>query len=97
MGLLATVLVDGGGRIPRQLRFLGQVVRHPIRFIRSLSVRRWSERSVILLVMQSLDNRLHLSLKKGWLGTRLRSEQDEDTPNPNYIPVANEAARVAAE
>ena len=97
MGLLATVLVDGGGNIPRQLRFVGQVIRHPITFLRSLSVRRWSERSVILLVMQSLDNRIHLSLKKGWLGTRLRSAQDEATPNPSYIPEANEAARVAAE
>ena len=97
MGLLATILVDGGGRIPRQLRFIGQVLRHPIAFLRSLSVRRWSERSVILLVMQSLDNRIRLTLKKGWLGTRLRSHQDEDTPNPTYIPVANEAARTAAE
>ena len=96
MGLLATILVDGGGRMPRQLRFLGEVVRHPITFLRSLSVRRWSERSVILLVMQSLDNRIHLSLKKGWLGTRLQSQQDEDRPNPSYIPVGNEAARVAA-
>lgn len=96
MGLLATILVDGGGRIPRQLRFIGQVLGHPTRFLRSLSVRRWSERSVILLVMQSLDNRLHLSLKKGWFGSRLRSRQDEDTPNPSYIPIANEAARVAA-
>ncbi len=96
MGLLATILVDGGGRIPRQLRFLAQVIRHPLRFLRTLSVRRWSERSVILLVMQSIDNRIHLSLKKGRLGTRLRSEQDDHNPNPSYIPVANEAARVAA-
>ncbi len=96
MGLLATILVDGGGRIPRQLRFLGQVLRHPIGFARSLSVRRWSERSVILLVMQSLDNKVRLSLKKGILGTRLTSSQDGQTPNPSYIPVANEAARVAA-
>ncbi len=36
MGLLATFLVDGGGRIPRQLRFLGQVIQHPINFLRSL-------------------------------------------------------------
>lgn len=96
MGLLATILVDGGGHIPRQLRFLGQVIRHPILFLRSLSVYRWSERSVILLVMQSLDNRIHLSLQRGRLGDRLRSRQDETTPNPTYIPVANEAARVAA-
>lgn len=96
MGLLATILVDGGGRIPRQLRFLGQVLRHPITFLRSLSVRRWSERTVILLVMQSLDNRIRLTLRKGWLGKRLRSHQDHDNPNPTYIPIGNEAARVAA-
>lgn len=96
MGLLATILVDGGGRVPRQIRFLGEVVRHPIRFARSLSVHRWSERSVILLVMQSLDNRIHVTLKKGRFGERLRSSQDDTTPNPSYIPVANEAARVAA-
>jgi cholesterol oxidase len=96
MGLLATILVDGGGRVPRQIRFLGQVIRHPIAFLRSLSVRRWSEKSIILLVMQSLDNSIRLSLRKGWLGRGLRSHQDEDSPNPSYIPIANEAARAAA-
>jgi len=96
MGLLATILVDGGGKMPRQLRFLGQAIRHPVAFLRSLSVRRWAERSVILLVMQSLDNKIKVSLKRGVTGTRLTSRQDSDTPNPSYIPVANEAARVAA-
>ena len=96
MGLLATILVDGGGKVPRQLRFLWQAVRHPIAFARSLSVRRWAERSVILLVMQSLDNKIKVTLKRGFLGTRLTSTQDSDTPNPSYIPIANETARVAA-
>jgi cholesterol oxidase len=96
MGLLATLLVDGGGRVPRQLRFLGKVIAHPIQFLRSLSVRRWSERSVILLVMQSLDNRIQVTLHNGWFGSRLRSRQDKTRPNPSYIPIANEAARVAA-
>jgi len=96
MGLLATILVDGGGRIPRQLRFLGQVLGHPITFLRSLSVHRWSERSVILLVMQSLDNSIRVTSSKGRFGTRLRSRQDDAAPNPSYIPIANEAARVAA-
>ncbi len=93
MGLLATVLTDGGGRVPRQVRFLGNVVRHPITFLRSLSVRRWSQRTVILLVMQSLDNSLRVFLRRG---KRLTSEQGHGAPNPTYLPVANEAARVAA-
>lgn len=97
MGLLGTILVDGGGSLPRPLRFLAQVIRHPAAFVRSLSVRRWAERSVILLVMQSLDNKIRLSFKKGPFWSRLSSTQDSTKPNPTYIAVANEAARVAAD
>ncbi len=92
MGLLATVMVDGGGTIPRQLRFLATIARHPATFLRSLSVRHWAERTVILLAMQSADNRLRLRLR----GRRLVSEHDEGSAPPTYIPVANEAARHAA-
>ncbi len=93
MGTLTTILVDGGGRVPRQVRFAYQVLRHPGAFFRSLSVRRWSERGVVLLVMQTLDNSLRVFRKGGLLTTR----QGHGEPNPTYIPVANEAARAAAE
>ncbi len=94
MGLLSTIMVDGGGPVPRWVRFLGAAAAHPVRFLRSLSVYRWAERSVILLVMQSLDNSLALRLNKRG---RLTADQDTGKPNPTYIPEANEAARVAAE
>jgi cholesterol oxidase len=98
MGLLSTVLVDGGGRVPRPVRFLAQVLRHPVRFLRSLSVRRWSERSLILLVMQSHDNSLTMRWRTRRNGTvKLSTVQGEGTPNPTYIPQANEAARQAAD
>jgi cholesterol oxidase len=93
MGLLTSLLVDGGGRIPRPLRFVLTAIRHPRRFLQSLSVRNWSERTVILLVMQSLDNSLRVFRK----GRRLSTEPDQGKPSPAYIPVANEAARVAAQ
>lgn len=96
LGLIATMMVDGGGRTPRWLRFLGQVARHPWRFLRSLSVRRWSERSIILLVMQSLDNSLRVSGKRGLFGYRLRSTQGHGHPNPTWIPAAHQAARLTA-
>lgn len=96
MGLLGTILVDGGGRVPRWLRFLAAAVRHPLVFTRSFSVRRWSERTVVLLVMQSIDNSLRIIRKKGWFRTRLTSAHDTGKPNPRYLPVANEAARAAA-
>ncbi|MCU1357390.1 MAG: choD [Acidimicrobiales bacterium] len=95
MGLLTTVLVDGGGTVPRQVRFLGRIVRHPMAFLRSLSVRRWSERSIILLVMQSRDNSIALRRhpKLGMLVTR----PGHGEPNPTYLPVANDAAREVAD
>src|SRR4029453_3419308 len=49
MGLLSTLLVDAGGGVPRPIRFLGQETRHPGGFLRSLSKRRWSERTIIAL------------------------------------------------
>lgn len=97
MGLLATLLVDGGGRWPRQLRFVGNILRHPRSFLRSLSVRRWSQRSVILLVMQSRDNSINLRWKQRWGGIRLRSEQGHGEPNPTYLPEASQAARIVAD
>ena len=95
MGLLTTVLVDGGGKVPRQVRFLGRILRHPVKFLRSMSVRRWSERSIILLVMQSRDNSIALRrhARLGMLVTR----PGHGEPNPTYLPVANDAARAVAD
>jgi cholesterol oxidase len=96
MGLLGTMLTDGDDSTPRWRLYLRNVLRHPVRFLRSLSVRRWAERSVVLLVMQSYDNSLRLSLEKGRFGSRLASEPETGKPAPTYIPIANEAARAAA-
>lgn len=95
MGLLATILVKGGRRQP--LRYLAAMVRHPVRWVRSLSVRHWSERGVILLVMQSEDNSIRLATRRGVLGRRrVVSRPGHGTPNPRWLPIAHEAARAAA-
>lgn len=96
MGLLSTLLVDGGGKVPRSIKYLGQLLRHPVQAVTGLSVHRWSERSVILLVMQSMDNSINLRWKRGRHGVRLVSEQGAGEPNPTYIPEASEAARETA-
>ncbi len=96
MGLLASILVKGDGRMPQWVRFLGTALRHPIRFLRSLSVWRWAERSVILLVMQSLDNSLRLTVEDGRLRPRIRSIPGHGEPNPTWLPEGHEATRVAA-
>ena len=93
MGLFSTVLVDGGGSVPRPLRWLATGARHPRRFVRSHSVRRWAERTVLLLVMQARDN----SVRIRWNGRRLHTERDGGASTPTWIPEANEAARIAAD
>jgi cholesterol oxidase len=94
MGLLSTILVDGGGRVPRPLRFLAQVLRHPYVFLRSLSVRHWSEKTIIVLVMQTLDN--SITVRRNRRG-KLTSSQGHGAPNPTWIPVGHEATRRIAD
>jgi cholesterol oxidase len=96
MGLLQSALVDGGPR--RALRWLGTVLRPPWIYLRMLSVRRWSERTIIALVMQSLDNSLTVRLRRTWYGRRrLVSGPGHGAPNPTWIPAGNKATRLLAE
>jgi len=59
--------------------------------------RRWSERTVIALVMQNLDNSITTFTKRGLFGRRMTSKQGHGDPNPTWIPVANRATRRIAE
>ncbi len=98
MGLLATLLVDGGPGGPRWLKFLRYAARHPGELGTAASVRRWSQRTVIGLVMQSRDNSLVVSGRARRLGggTRLVSRQGHGEPNPSWIPAGHEAIRALA-
>ncbi|MEU3453286.1 GMC family oxidoreductase [Micromonospora sp. NPDC006766] len=95
MGLLQSLLVDGGPR--RVRRWLGSIVRQPGLAARMLSVRRWSERTVIALVMQSADNSLTTRLRRGVFGRRLVSGPGPGAPIPTWIPAGNQAVRLLAE
>jgi cholesterol oxidase len=68
MGLLQSLLVPGGPWRP--LRWLGAVAAHPVTAARTLWVRRWSQRTVIALVMQSHDNSLTVRYRRAWYGRR---------------------------
>jgi cholesterol oxidase len=98
MGLLYTLLVGDGTRVTRPLKLLGQILRHPLRFAQMLWPKGWSRRTIILLVMQTLDNAIALRPKRLPSGNViLQTEQDPEKPNPTFIPIANEAAEWLAE
>jgi len=92
MGLLTTALADGGGRA-RTLTWLGQVLRHPVMFLRNLSMRRWSEQTIIALVMQTRDNSITCTTKRGLFRRKLTSTQGHGEPNPTWIPAGHDAVR----
>ncbi|MER6814399.1 GMC family oxidoreductase [Spirillospora sp. NPDC000708] len=97
MGFIRTLLVDGGGA-PRWLKFLGQAARHPTVILRGLSLKDWAKRTVIALVMQTADNSITVTEKRGLLGRRrLSAGLGEGEPNPTWIPVAHKAVRMLAE
>ena len=93
MGLLATVLVDGGGRLPRPLRWVGAALRAPVTTARNLVLRRWSEQTIIALVMQTRDNSITTFTRRGPFGRRLTSRQGHGAPNPTWIPAGHDVVR----
>jgi cholesterol oxidase len=97
MGLMNTVMTDGGTKVPRWVKGLGTVLRQPLQIPRLASVRHWSEKTIIALVMQNLDNSIVVERKRGLFGRRLTSRAGHGAPNPSWIPVANDAVRRLAE
>lgn len=98
MGLLQTLMTDGDGPTPRWVKLLGIIAKNPAQMLRMLSVRNWSERTIIALVMQNLDNSITTYTKRGVLGRRkVTSRQGHGEPNPTWIPVGNEATRRIAD
>jgi cholesterol oxidase len=98
MSLLYTALVGDGTKVTRPIKWLAALWRHPIRSLKLLWPRHWSRRTIILLVMQTLDNHIALRPKRGLFGgLRLQTEQDPERPNPTFIPVANQAAEWLAQ
>ena len=100
MSFLATLQVGPGTRLTRPLKWLGTCLRHPLDFLRSLNPFGWARRSVVLLVMQTIENSIRLVRRRHWywpFSRRLGSRRDPGQPLiPSYIPVANEAGRAMA-
>ena len=99
MSRLFTAATGPGTRVTRPLKWIGAMLRHPLRALRLLWPFGWSRRTVILLVMQTTDAAMRLVARRRWLsrGVGLQTEQDPERPNPTYIPAAARAAEWFAE
>ena len=93
MGLLQTIMTSSDSALIRTKQWLLTAIKQPTLIFRILNVRKWSERSVIALVMQSIDSSVTVFEKKFFpFGSRLSSKNDATKPNPTWIPEANEVA-----
>ncbi|WP_369233798.1 GMC oxidoreductase [Streptomyces sp. R21] len=94
LSILQVPYTEGSSRV---IGWLANAARHPLLVARSLSNRRWSERTIIGLVMQSLDNSLTTYLKPNGAGKGLlTARQGHGAPNPKQIRAASEAASAIA-
>ncbi len=98
MALLQTVLTDGDGPLPRWQTWLQEMWRERTNVANLYDVKHWSERTVIALVMQTLDNSITTYPKRipGTKKWRITSRQGHGQPNPTWIPVANKVVRKMA-
>ncbi|MCF7921389.1 MAG: GMC family oxidoreductase [Candidatus Marinimicrobia bacterium] len=101
MAMLTTLLVGGGGWLPRPIRFLGTVIQHPLKALESLNPFNWAHRTAILLVMQTVENYMKFDFKRRWWRLGRRSMNSAKAPGvpmvPTYIPIANKVAEKMAE
>lgn len=98
MALLSTRLTDFASARSELVAWLWGIVRHPVSSLRLLWVRGWSQRAVIALVMQSVDNSLTVSGGRSLLGRwRLRTAPGEGASHPSWLPVAHTVAKSLAE
>lgn len=93
MGLLQTIMTSSDQPTDRTLQWLTAAFKNPTLILKILNVRKWSERSVIALVMQNLNSSVTTYEKSGLFGRKLTSKNDTSTPNPTWIPEANEVAK----
>jgi len=101
IGLLATLLVDGNERIPRWLKLVQTIARHPRTFLRTFFPSNFGARASILLVMQTVEGTyLKLDYSRKWFrlgGRKLDSNVPEGHKKITaYIPIANKIAKEMA-
>ncbi len=94
---LLTIMSGGGGKVPRVIRFLGNIIKHPLRFIRLLWPLGKAASMSVLLVMQTDKNHLKLGYKPRWWRFGRKSMNSEIPEgferSPSFIPIANETAK----
>ncbi len=94
MAVMQSILASGKkGQEPNVGRLIWNTLKNIHRLPKFYNLRHWSERTLILLVMQAADNSLSTFWKRGLFGNKLSSRQGLGKPNPAWVKAGHEAAR----
>lgn len=100
LSLITTVLTDGGPRWRRLLEATGIMLRDAPRSLRNASPFGWARRTIILLVMQPVDNHMRFIRQRRWWAPwshRLQTSNDGSAKVQASIPIGNDVARHLAD
>jgi cholesterol oxidase len=96
MCALVAALTDGEKRMPRILRWIGNELRHPVRHLRMRKPSGWARETIILLVMQTLDNSFRMTRRRPWFFPFVKvlaSEPGAERKHPTWLPAGNDFGR----
>jgi cholesterol oxidase len=97
MRFLAGPLIEAGGSIPRRvIRSIVTIFLHPVDFFRTHILPGWAQRTTILLVMQTEDNRIRLRSGRSLFTLfkkNIVSQPDESNNIPSQIEIGHKVTR----
>ncbi|MBU1098981.1 MAG: GMC family oxidoreductase N-terminal domain-containing protein [Bacteroidetes bacterium] len=91
--LALTPMIKGGNVFQRTGQVIFNIIKQPVKFLKTYFVDDWAKRTQILLFMRTIDSTL--TFKKGMVG--MKSSMDEGDPPSAFIPEALEIAEKFAE
>ncbi len=87
MKLLSTIATGQGSGIIRVIKMIWNIIRNPITYLKMMLNPKWATNTIILLVMQSLENSMRMSYSKIF---GLKIVNDGDVKVPAYIDKGQE-------
>ncbi len=101
MSLLTTIMPPGGCQQKRRLAWLRQAFAHPLDLLRVHWPFGWAQKTIILLVMQTLENSIQLDQQRHlllpWLKRFVSRPEKDSLKAPDCIPQAQRATEILAE
>ncbi|WP_281614122.1 GMC family oxidoreductase [Flammeovirga sp. SubArs3] len=94
MGRMASLATGPAQTGIRGVKLLGNIITQPFNFLKStFKLHKWGDTSIILLVMQSLEESLTLQWKKTNFGGKLRFDPKNSYAVPAYIDVGQKVLK----